>query len=113
MEADVFESVLADHAAIHRKKLDLIPYGITVLLSAVYIDSQDSVLVIMQDITSEEKELEHQYQLKMKTVEAAQMVIDKQMMVAQVFDGILGEITSESKATLNLLKRSILEDESK
>ena len=113
MEADVFESVLADHAAIHRKKLDLIPYGITVLLSAVYIDSQDSVLVIMQDITSEEKELEHQYQLKMKTVEAAQMVIDKQMMVAQEIAGLLGETTAETKATLNQLKRSILEDERK
>lgn len=113
MESDVFEGVLADHIPIHRKKMDLRPYGITVLLSAVYMDSQDALLVIMQDITSEEKELEHQYQLKMQTVEAAQMVIDKQMMVAQEIAGLLGETTAETKATLNQLKRSILEDEKK
>ena len=73
------------------------------------MENQDSLLTIIQDITAEEKELEHQYQLKMKTVEAAQMVIDKQMMVAQEIAGLLGETTAETKATLNQLKRSMLE----
>ena len=47
----------------------------------------------------------------MKTVEAAQMVIEKQMMVAQEIAGLLGETTAETKATLNQLKRSMLEDD--
>lgn len=111
MDASLFEEILKTHQSIQRRKAELEPYGMTVLISVVYMENQDSLLTIIQDITSEEKELEHQYQLKMKTVEAAQLVIDKQMMVAQEIAGLLGETTAETKATLNQLKRSILEDE--
>ena len=111
MDASLFEDILKTHQAIHRRKIELEPYDLTVLISIVYMDSLDALLTIIQDITAEEKELEHQYQLKMKTVEAAQMVIDKQMMVAQEIAGLLGETTAETKATLNQLKRSMLEDD--
>jgi len=113
MDDTSYEEVFETHQSIHRRKVDMEPYGLTVLLSIVYIDSLDAELVIMQDITNEEKELEHQYQLKIKTVEAAQMVIDKQMMVAQEIAGLLGETTAATKATLNHLKRSILEGDNK
>ena len=111
MDASLFEEILLTRQSIHRRKMELEPYGITVLTSVIYMEDQDSLLTIIQDITAEEKELEHQYQLKMKTVEAAQMVIDKQMMVAQEIAGLLGETTAETKATLNQLKRSMLEDD--
>ena len=111
MDASLFEDILKTHQSIHRRKMELEPYGMTVLISVIYMENQDSLLTIIQDITAEEKELEHQYQLKMKTVEAAQMVIDKQMMVAQEIAGLLGETTAETKATLNQLKRSMLEDD--
>lgn len=111
MDASLFEDILKTHQSIHRRKMELEPYGLTVMTSAIYMENQDSLLIIIQDITAEEKELEHQYQLKMKTVEAAQMVIDKQMMVAQEIAGLLGETTAETKATLNQLKRSMLEDD--
>ena len=111
MDASLFEDILLTRQSIHRRKMELEPYGITVLTSVIYMEDQDSLLTIIQDITAEEKELEHQYQLKMKTVEAAQMVIDKQMMVAQEIAGLLGETTAETKATLNQLKRSMLEDD--
>ena len=113
MDDTFFRNILSDHQPVHRQKMDLDAYGLTVLVSGVYIDSQESLLVVLQDITNEEKELEHQYQLKIKTVEAAQQVIDKQMMVAQEIAGLLGETTAETKATLNQLKRSILEDDNK
>ena len=111
MDASLFEDIFKTHQSIHRRKMELEPYGMTVLTSVIYMENQDSLLTIIQDITAEEKELEHQYQLKMKTVEAAQMVIDKQMMVAQEIAGLLGETTAETKATLNQLKRSMLEDD--
>ena len=68
------------------------------------------MLAIIQDITEDEQELEKQYQLKMDTVEVAQNVIEKQMMVAQEIAGLLGETTAETKVILNRLKRSILND---
>ena len=113
MDASVFEEVLKDHKSILRRKIKLDAYGISALISVVYMEDQEALLTIIQDVTAEEKELEHQYQLKMKTVEAAQKVIEKQMMVAQEIAGLLGETTAETKATLNKLKRSILEDDAK
>lgn len=113
MDAAIFEEALNERKPIIRRKARLEAYGISVLISVVYMEDQEALLTIIQDVTAEEKELEHQYQLKMKTVEAAQKVIDKQMMVAQEIAGLLGETTAETKATLNKLKRSILEDDAK
>ena len=111
MDAAIFEEALNERKTITRRKAHLDAYGISVLISVVYMEDQEALLTIIQDVTAEEKELEHQYQLKMKTVEAAQKVIDKQMMVAQEIAGLLGETTAETKATLNKLKRSLIEDE--
>ena len=111
MDEAVFEAALKEHKPIIRRKATLEAFDLTVLISVVYMESLDALLTIIQDITSEEREMEHQYQLKMKTMEAAQKVIDKQMMVAQEIAGLLGETTAETKATLNKLKRSLIEDE--
>ena len=54
----------------------------------MYIPNLTSVLVIYQDITKEEKAKEKRYRLKMETIDAAQKVIDKQMMVAQEIAGL-------------------------
>lgn len=111
MDASIFEEVLLTHEPVHRLRIKLEPYDMSALISVIYMENENALLTIIQDITAEEKELEHQYQLKMKTVEAAQKVIDKQMMVAQEIAGLLGETTAETKATLNKLKRSMLEDD--
>ena len=47
----------------------------------------------------------------METIDAAQKVIDKQMMVAQEIAGLLGETTAETKVTLSKLRDSILFEE--
>ena len=84
---------------------------LTVIESIVYIESIESVLVTYQDITKEEKAKLQHYNLKMETVEMAQKVIDKQMMVAQEIAGLLGETTAETKVTLSKLRDSILFEE--
>lgn len=69
------------------------------------------MLVIYQDITERGEGEEKRYRLKMETIDAAQKVIDKQMMVAQEIAGLLGETTAETKVTLTKLRDSILMDE--
>ena len=54
---------------------------------------------------------EQRYNLKVETVEMAQKVIEKQMMVAQEIAGLLGETTAVTKVTLTKLRDSILNDE--
>ena len=77
----------------------------------VYIEKLDAVLVMFRDVTREEKVKEQRYNLKVETVEMAQKVIEKQMMVAQEIAGLLGETTAETKVTLTKLRDSILNDE--
>ena len=79
--------------------------------SIVYIENLDSVLIIYQDISKQELAKEKRLNLKMETVEMAQRVIDKQMMVAQQIAGLLGETTAETKVTLTKLRDSILFDD--
>ena len=113
LDGEDFETVLLTHESIHRKKVELTAWNMTALVTIVYIESRDALLTIIQDITAEEQEAEKQFQLKMQTLEVAQEVIDKQMMVAQEIAGLLGETTAETKSTLNQLKRSILSEEGK
>ena len=93
------------------KKGDLPQIHLKAEEKIVYIPNLTSVLVIYQDITKEEKAKEKRYRLKMETIDAAQKVIDKQMMVAQEIAGLLGETTAETKVTLTKLRDSILMDE--
>ncbi len=103
--------VLTTKKQIIHKKMNLETVKLKVVETIIYIDSLESVLVTYQDITKEEKAKEQHYNLKIETVEMAQKVIDKQMMVAQEIAGLLGETTAETKVTLSKLRDSILFEE--
>ncbi|MDO4566841.1 MAG: [Fe-Fe] hydrogenase large subunit C-terminal domain-containing protein, partial [Oscillospiraceae bacterium] len=77
----------------------------------VYIEAMDCVLVLYRDITKEEKDREQRQRTKAETMEMAQRVIDKQMMVAQEIAGLLGETTAETKATLTKLRSTVLSED--
>lgn len=109
-DRDIAEVLRTKRQVIH-KKVGLESIGMTVVESIIYIESLESVLVTYQDITKEEKAKEQHYNLKIETVEMAQRVIDKQMMVAQEIAGLLGETTAETKVTLSKLRDSILFEE--
>ena len=79
----------------------------------MYIEDQDAILTILQDVTEDEKNLEKEYDLKMQMVASAQEVIDKQMMVAQEIAGLLGETTAETKIILSRLGDLILAEDGK
>ena len=109
-EEDVAE-VFDTGKSMYRKKVNLEAEQISVLESIVYVEEQDLALIIFKDITEEEQAREQHYNLKIETVEMAQKVIDKQMMVAQEIAGLLGETTAETKVTLSKLRDSILFEE--
>lgn len=111
IETKDIETVLETKQSVMSKKVDLPQFHLKAEEKIVYIPNLTSVLVIYQDITKEEKAKEKRYQLKIETIETAQKVIDKQMMVAQEIAGLLGETTAETKVTLTKLRDSILMDE--
>ena len=111
IETQDIEEVLDTKKAIINRKIDHPQIHLKAEQSIVYIENLDSVLIIYQDISKQELAKEKRLNLKMETVEMAQRVINKQMMVAQEIAGLLGETTAETKVTLTKLRDSILFDD--
>ena len=83
------------------------------LESIVYIKEGNYCMGIFKDITEEEALKEKSQKLRMDTVDMAQKVIDKQMVVAQEIASLLGETTAETKVTLTKLKDMIARDDTR
>lgn len=107
-----FQWVFDTHQNIHGKKVTYQEYGISTLQNIVYVAKENVVLATFIDITKEEEQAKQDYEKKLDTIELAQKVIQKQMMVAQQIAGLLGETTAETKTTLTKLCKSLLEDSS-
>ena len=105
-----FQWVFDTHQNIHGKKVTYQEYGLSTLQNIVYIEKENCVLATFIDITMEEEQQKQEYEKKLDTIELAQNVIHRQMMVAQEIAGLLGETTAETKTTLTKLCRSLLEE---
>lgn len=105
-----FQWVFDTHQNIHGKKVDYPEYHMYTLQNIVYIERENAVLATLIDITREEEQAKADYEKKLDTIELAQKVIQKQMMVAQEIAGLLGETTAETKTTLTTLCRTLLDD---
>lgn len=105
-----FQWVYDTHQNIHGKKVKYAEYNLSTLQNIVYIEKEDVVLATFIDITKEEEQAKAEYDKKLETVDLAQRVIHKQMMVAQEIAGLLGETTADTKTTLTKLCQSMLEE---
>lgn len=105
-----FQWVFDTHQNIHGKKATYPEYCLSTLQNIVYIAKEDVVLATFIDITKEEELAKQDYERKLETIDLAQKIIHKQMMVAQEIAGLLGETTAETKTTLTKLCRSLLDE---
>ncbi len=110
MDGDDFREVIATKKDILNKKVKLNSYGLIVLETTVYLEKEKELIITIQDITEDEKRRRELDDLRAKTVDIAQNVIDKQMMVAHEIASLLGETTAETKSALNKLKEVVLEE---
>lgn len=115
MESIVGRDVLFDirldktfniHKKMYLEKLDKF-----IIFKMSYINDEKVYMVIMSDITAEEKNIKTLNAMKEKTLDSAQEVIDKQMRVAQEIASLLGETTAETKIILTRLKKLAMDDE--
>lgn len=106
-----FQFVLETHQTITDKRITLGEYGMTALVSIVYIPENDMAMGIFKDITEEVVREQSLYQVRIDTIDMAQNVINKQMAVAQQIASLLGETTAETKVTLTKLKNIIVDGE--
>lgn len=111
MDPGDVQYVLGTGLGIRHKRIDIPELYLRVEASLVPLKHLGMVLGLFWDVTEEEEEENRQLQSRLQSVEMAQKVIDKQMMVAQQIAFLLGETTAETKVTLNQLKRRILDEE--
>ena len=102
-----FEQVIANKSGIYDKKVSYPELNIVTEQTIVYSSERNMAIAIIKDVTQEEKDKETLYNRKMESVNMAQKVIDKQMVVAQQIASLLGETTAETKVTLDKLKNLI------
>ena len=105
-----FEVCLETKESIVDKTVSYPEYNLITEQSITFVPEQNIIIGIFKDITAEEKAREKAYNLKIDTIDMAQNVIDKQMVVAQEIASLLGETTAETKVTLTKLKDMILYD---
>lgn len=110
VEDPSFQVVLDRKENALNKRVNYSAYGIVVMQSTIYLPKENQVLVIMSDITDDEKRRQDLLEMKEKTLLITQKVIDKQMRVAQEIASLLGETTAETKVALNRLKSIVLKE---
>ncbi|SKA95061.1 PAS domain S-box-containing protein [Caloramator quimbayensis] len=93
---------------ILNQKIHYDKFDVTVEQSVIYSKEHEAIIIIMKDITKEEKNQEQMNKVRSETVEIAQRVIEKQMRVAQEIASLLGETTAETKVALTKLKDTIV-----
>lgn len=110
MNPEDVEGVFRTHQSIHSQKLLDPERALVTFQNIAYIEESNFVIVTLIDVTKEEEQIRQEYEKKKATIDLAQKVIFKQMMVAQEIAGLLGETTAETKTTLTKLC-SLIDDE--
>ncbi|AOY76414.1 [Fe-Fe] hydrogenase large subunit C-terminal domain-containing protein [Clostridium formicaceticum] len=82
------------------KKVYLEMQNLTVIQNLVYIEEQNAVLAVLNNITKEEQREKELIKVRQNTAEMVQKVITKQMTIAQEICSVLGETTAETKVIL-------------
>ncbi|OFI07256.1 iron hydrogenase 1 [Clostridium acetireducens DSM 10703] len=112
MDEEDFKMVKNTKENVIKKKVFLPNNGFTMIVNILLVEKNDIMLVIMRNVSKEEKSKKELSIVKEKTLNAAQEVIEKQMRVAQKIASLLGETTAETKITLTKLK-NVVKEESK
>ena len=110
VDTEDVKEVFRTHTNIHSRKVLYPDLKLATLQNIAYISKGNLVIATLIDVTREEKLEQQEYEKRKATIELAQKVIFKQMMVAQEIAGLLGETTAETKTTLTKLCRSLLEE---
>lgn len=100
VDCDDVLSAAQQGVKIVNKRVELPINGLVVKQMIVPVAGHDLIIVVMTDITAQEKHARELVQMKLQTVEKATEIINKQMQVAQEIAGLLGETTAETKAAL-------------
>lgn len=110
LPSSYFEEALYKGSDIVGVKIYIQKFDFYGLMNVMFMKEEQKFMATIQDITESEKRRAELEKLKLNTVDVAQKVIDRQMMVAQEIASLLGETTAETKVALNKLKKVVLKE---
>ena len=111
IDCDDIDEVKETGENIFDRKVFYQDLGITVEQTTIFIKENSMYLLLIKDITEDERQQKQMNEMREETVEVTQKVIEKQMRVAQEIASLLGETTAETKIALTSLKKYIQESE--
>ncbi|MCX6090055.1 MAG: PAS domain-containing protein, partial [Candidatus Atribacteria bacterium] len=104
-DPSLFVEVLRTRKAESRE-IHFPQYGnLYVKLSVFYLEKSGLLMGVFVDLTKQKDQENMMEEIREKTLEKAQQVINNQMRVAQEIAGLLGETTAESKSLLSKLMK--------
>ena len=96
--------------SVHEKLLYLPEYGRYVEETLLYDRPYRILIAILRDVTDREVKKNGEMELRKKTCEVTDQVIEKQMRVVQEIASLLGETTAETKLALTRLKEAMRDE---
>lgn len=107
MDPTDYENVLRTGRSIYNERRYLAEYD-RYVEETIVLDRDSKVLMcLLRDITDAEQERARKEEISQQTVEVADKVVEKQMMIVQEIAMLLGETAAETKIALTKLKESI------
>lgn len=110
LDEDKFQQARDSRKKIIKDKIELPDYNGVLLQNIIWSEKDQIYIWIANDITEEVNKDKQIQEMKINSVNMAQEVINKQMMVAQEIASLLGETTAQTKVTLTKLKKLIEEE---
>ncbi len=107
LDPTVFLQVKNSGKTVRNQRAYLAEYKRYVEQTVVYDHDSHLLVGIMRDITDAEAERFKKATINQKTLEVADMVVEKQMRIVQEIASLLGETAAETKIALTKLKESI------
>ena len=107
LEPKLFMEVLNYGKEVRNQRTYLAEYKKYIEYTIIHDKDSHLLIVIMSDVTIEEKEREKKENITKQTIEVADKVVEKQMRIVQEIASLLGETAAETKIALSKLKESI------
>ena len=110
LDPSVFLEVKRSKRGVYNKRMYLAEYQRYVDETVVPAEDGRMIICIMHDVTAEEEARQRKEEISHQTVEVADKVVERQMLIVQEIASLLGETTAETKIALSKLKESIVNE---
>ena len=110
LDPKAFLDVKRSRRGVYNKRTYLAEYDRYVDQTIVPAEDGRMIICIMHDVTAEEEARQRKEEISHQTVEVADEVINRQMLIVQEIASLLGETTAETKIALSKLKESIIDE---